>query len=115
MALISIGNVDLTDVVAYEVTHKDITKEVTNAQGDIFIYVLGEKITLKIGLGALSQAKLTKLMNALNSVTVSVTFIDLDGTAKTKTFKRSDRVNPIRSYLSDTPYWGASSITLTEL
>lgn len=112
--LIKIGNLDLTDIVAYEVTHKDITKEVTNSLGDTFIYVLGEKVSIKIGLGALGQAKMSALMTALGSITVSVTFVDNDGTTKTKTMKRSDRTTPIRSFLGEA-YWDESSITLTEL
>lgn len=113
--LIKIGNLDLTDIVAYEVTHKDITKEVTNSLGDTFVYVLGEKVSIKIGLGALDQSKMSALMTALGSITVSVTFIDHDGIAKTKIMKRSDRVTPIRSFLDTEAYWDESSITLTEL
>lgn len=113
--LIKIGTLDLTDIVAYEVTHKDIIKEVTNSLGDTFIYVLGEKISIKIGLGALEQSKMSALMNALSSITVSVTFVDNDGTTKTKIMKRPDRVTPIRSFLGTKAYWDESSITLTEL
>ena len=54
-------------------------------------------------------------MTALGSVTVNVTFVDNNGTIKTKTMKRSDRVNPIRSFLDSEAYWDESSITLTEL
>ena len=113
--LIKIGNTDLTDVVAYEVTHKDITKEVKNSLGDTFVYVLGEKVTIKIGLGALDQARMSALITALSSITVTVEFVDIDGTTKTKTMKRSDRVNPIRSFLDSEAYWNESTITLTEL
>lgn len=115
MALIKVGSVNLTDIVAYEVTHKDVTKEVKNSMGDTFIYVLGEKITLKIHFGALSQAKMTELLSALDAVVVSVTFVDSDNTTKTKQMKRSDRVTPIRSYLNNEPYWNENTITLTEI
>ncbi len=115
MSLIKIGSLDLTDIVSYEVTHKDITKEVKNSLGDTFIYVLGEKVTLKIGLGALDQSKMSALMTALGGITVIVEFVDTDGTTKTKTMKRPDRVAPIRSFLSNEAYWDESSITLTEL
>ncbi len=113
--LIKIGTTDLTDIVTYEVTHKDITKEVKNSLGDTFIYILGEKVTLKIGVGALNQTKMNALMTALGNITVTVEFIDTDGTAKIKTMKRSDRVNPIRSFLDSEAYWDESTITLTEL
>lgn len=113
--LIRMGSLDLTDIVAYEVTHKDITKEVKNSLGDTFVYVLGEKISLKIGIGALDQFKMSELMTALGSVTVTVQFVDADGTIKTKTMKRSDRVNPIRSFFEGEAYWNESTITLTEL
>ena len=115
MALIKIGNVDLTDIVSYEVTHTDNTKEVKNSMGDTFIYVLGEKVTLKIKIGALEQAKMNDLINAINTIIVNVTFIDTDNIAKTKTMKRSDRVMSMRSYLNNTPYWDENMITLTEI
>ena len=113
--LIKIGSLDLTDIVAYEVTHKDITKEVKNSLGDTFVYVLGEKITLKIGLGALNQSKMGDLMTALGSITVAVQFVDSDGTIKTKTVKRSDRVTPIRSFLGSEAHWNESKLTFKEL
>lgn len=113
--LIKIGNTDLSDIVSYEVTHKDITKEVKNTLGDTFIYVLGEKVTIKIGLGDLTQSKMAVLNNALNNVTVNITYTDIDGSTKTGTFKRSDRSNPIRSFIDSKATWAESEIILTEL
>lgn len=115
MSLIKIGTTNLTDIVAYEVTHKDIIKEVNNTLGDTFIYVLNQKATIKIGFGDLSQSKMNILKGALNSVVVTVTYIDIDGSTKTGSFKRSDRINPIRSFLDSEATWGESSITLTEI
>lgn len=111
--LIRIGNTDITDLVGYKVTHRDVTKEVKNTLGHRFIYALGTEYIIELKMGALTQDKMNVLLGALSSITFNVTFIDIDGTEQTKEFSRSDRAISLLTKLNAECWWGEQTITLT--
>ena len=113
--LVKVGSLDLTQITGYKVKHIDKTRDVESAAGFTTVYVISEKVEIEINLGALTQNALTSIMSAMSNVTFTIQFLDVDGTVKQGTFKRSDRENGIKSYINSTPWWDESTITLTSL
>lgn len=114
--LLKIGTTDLTDIVEYRVLNKDVTKEVKSTSGYRTIYVLRENVsTILVKFGALSQDKMNILLGAISNISFDVTFVDNDGVIKTKKMSRSDRDNPLRSFIDEEAFWDESDLTLTEL
>ena len=97
-------------------SHKDKVKEVENSAGDTSIYIIKEgKPTITIGMGAITQSKMSALLSAIDSPVITVSYMDNDGAVKTGNFKRGDINNALKSYINSNPFWDETEITLTGL
>lgn len=115
MALISIGGVDLPTPSDFQVSIADISKAERNANGTMVIERIATKRKIEISYRFLSRTDLATLLNAVDPVTFSVTYMDPKTNAnRTATFYCGDRSVGMIDFVSSVPRYKDIKFNLIE-
>jgi hypothetical protein len=92
MALVSIGGVDLPTPSELQVGIMDLSKAERNAKGTMIIERIATKRKLELSYSYLSRTELSQVLNAVNPVFFTVTYMDPQlNNYRTGTFYCGDR------------------------
>lgn len=96
MALLKINGVDIKTPTAMSVTVSDFDGETTrNAKGELIRDRIGVKRKVECEWKYLTQSQISTLLNAVQNVFFSVTFLDPKDGVLTKTMYVGDRTAPM--------------------
>ena len=115
MALISIDGVDLLTPSDYSVGILDISKAERNANGTMIIERIAQKRKIEITYAHLTGAALGTILNAVDPVFFSVTYLDPKSNGfRTGTFYAGDRNVGMLSYTDGVPRYRDIKFNLIE-
>lgn len=111
MAILKIGGVDMPEPSKYSVSTSDLHADSSTRTetGHLVINRIRSGVyKLEVGWNALNAADLTTIRNATSGVTFNVTFLDIDGTTKTKTMYSGDYKSEPRRLFGNDKRWDIS-------
>lgn len=116
MAILTIAGVSVKSPNVLQVDIVDIDKESErNANGTMQRTRVATKRKLNIEWGALTNAEISKILNAVKDVFFTVTYPDpMTGKNATKTFYTGDRSAPIYRVKNGVPVWEGLKANLVE-
>lgn len=116
MAILTIAGVAVKSPTTLEVEIQDIDKESErNANGTMQRTRVATKRKLNVEWGALTNAEISKILNAVKDVFFTVTYPDpMTGKNATKTFYVGDRSAPVYRIKSGVPVWEGLKANLIE-
>lgn len=116
MSLITIGGQSVPTPSSYQVTLNDISKADRNAQGTMVLERIATKRTIVLTWGFLSQTDASTVLNAVSSVSFSVTYQDPQtGGSRTSNFYSGDRSLGMVDFINGVPRYQDVTFTLIEL
>lgn len=107
MAILSIAGVEVKDPKVFQVDIQDIDKESErNANGTMQRTRVAIKRKLTVEWGPLSNAEISKILNAVSEVFFTVKYPDpVSGGVTTKTFYTGDRSAPVLRSINGAIRW----------
>lgn len=96
MAVLSIGGAEMPVPSSMTPMMYDITEAERDSTGTMHIDLVATKYKLECSWSYLTQEQMTQILNAINSITFSVTFKDpLTGSDKSMNVYKGDRSIPV--------------------
>lgn len=94
----------------------DITEAERNSKGTMFIELIATKYKLECTWSYLTQEQMTKVLNAIKSITFTIAFIDpQSGSEKTISVYKGDRTIPVLNYIDGVPKYKGFKVNFIEL
>lgn len=114
--MVKIAGADIPAPTEITPSMYDITEGERDATGTMHIDLIATKYKLQLKWGILSKSEMSTILNAIKSITFSVTFDDPEsGTEKTINVYKGDRSIPVLLYKDGDPYYNGFSINFIEL
>lgn len=116
MAILTIASVEVKDPKVFQVDIQDIDKESErNANGTMQRTRVAVKRKLTVEWGPLSNAEISKILNAVSEVFFTVKYPDpVTGATATKIFYTGDRTAPVLRVKNGVTRWEGLKTSLVE-